>query len=300
MIRRTFQLIPKLGPWREKDLWARGVGDWDAFPRTPAEGVALSPKQDEMMRGRIARARAALKERDLKTLAELLPPREHWRLYREFRDEAVFFDVEAEGKDDKRPTVASLFDADGLHVFIAGRNLDALPAALAQRRLWITFNGTCFDLPVLRAHFPDLPTPEAHLDLRFILRRLGRGDGLKAIEDAYKLSRAPHLRGVRGWDAVLLWRAYLDRGDLEALRFLVEYNLYDAFNLKSLMDLAFNEAVERLNLPDEPRIPVFERGDILYDVSRLLLELGPTERDLRVLERLRAQDRQLREDFDAA
>ena len=37
----------------------------------------------------------------------------------------------------------------------------------------------------------------------------------------------------------------------------------------------------------------FERGDILYDVSRLLLELGPTKRDLSLLERLRSQDRDI-------
>jgi len=93
-----------------------------------------------------------------------------------------------------------------------------------------------------------------------------------------------------------LWRAYRDYGNLDALRFLVEYNLYDAINLKTLMDIAWNTAVDGLNMGDEvPRRPVFERGDVLYDVSRLILDLGPTERDLRVLARLRSQDRQLHE-----
>ena len=32
MIRRTFQLIPGGGPWREKDLWARGMLSWEALP----------------------------------------------------------------------------------------------------------------------------------------------------------------------------------------------------------------------------------------------------------------------------
>jgi hypothetical protein len=101
---------------------------------------------------------------------------------------------------------------------------------------------------------------------------------------------------VNGWDAVLLWRAYLARGDVEALRFLVEYNLYDSFQLRSLMDTAYNKALDDLNMNDVPRVPVFQRGEVLYDVSRLILELGPTQRDLRVLERVRAQDRDLHQD----
>jgi uncharacterized protein len=95
---------------------------------------------------------------------------------------------------------------------------------------------------------------------------------------------------------VLMWCAYLARGDVEALRFLVEYNLYDSFQLRSLMDKAYNRALDDLNLDAEPRVPVFERGEVLYDVSRLIMELGPTERDLRVLERVRAQDRELHQD----
>jgi hypothetical protein len=57
-----------------------------------------------------------------------------------------------------------------------------LREALMRRRLSVTFNGSCFDVPVLRQHFPQLRPPAAHLDLRFIFRRLGHGAGLKALE----------------------------------------------------------------------------------------------------------------------
>jgi hypothetical protein len=62
------------------------------------------------------------------------------------------------------------------------------------------------------------------------------------------------------------------------------------------MDTAYNKALDDLNMTDVPRLPVFERGEVLYDVSRLILELGPTQRDLKVLERVRAQDRDLHQD----
>jgi uncharacterized protein YprB with RNaseH-like and TPR domain len=290
MLQRTFQHIPGVGPWREKDLWSRGIRTWDDFPAA-GTGVAISKKTDDVARARIDEAREALARKDLRKLAELLPPREHWRLYPEFHDDAVYFDIETDGKDAQAPTVVSLFDSRGLHVFIQGRNMDALPEAMAERRLWVTFNGSCFDVPVLRDYFGPgrFPVPDAHIDLRFVTRRLGIGGGLKEIEGKIGAERPQHLKGVNGYDAVLLWRAYLRRGDVEALRFLVEYNLYDAFQLRTLMDFSYNRGADELN-QDVPRVPVFDRGDVLYDVSKIILDLGPTERDLHTLARVRAME----------
>ncbi|NTX06695.1 ribonuclease H-like domain-containing protein [Myxococcus sp. CA051A] len=290
MLQRTFQHIPGVGPWREKDLWARGFKTWDDYPAA-GEGVAITRKTDDIARERLALGREALERRDLRRLAELIPPREHWRLYPEFHQDAVYFDIETDGREAQAPTVVSLFDATGLHVFIQGRNMDALPEAMAARRLWVTFNGSTFDVPVLRNYFGAgrFPVPDAHIDLRFVTRRLGLGGGLKEIEGKIGAERPPHMKGVNGYDAVLLWRAYTRRGDVEALRFLVEYNLYDSFQLRTLMDVAYNRGADDLN-QDVPRLPVFERGEVLYDVSRIILELGPTERDLQTLERVRAEE----------
>jgi hypothetical protein len=141
MLERTFQLIPGVGPWREKDLWARGIQTWEDFPTA---GTVLGQKLDEGARRRLVLAREALARRDLKALAAMVPPREHWRLYPEFQHEAVYFDIETDGATDQVPTVVALFDDAGLHVFIQGRNMDALPEALAKRRLWVTSRAsTC-------------------------------------------------------------------------------------------------------------------------------------------------------------
>jgi uncharacterized protein len=265
--------MPGIGPWRERDLWSRGLLDWEAFRATPQRSE-LPARQAESLAVRIGEAEDALANRDLGRLAALLPSREHWRLYPTFLDEAVFLDIETDGAVNGRPTVVSLFDRRGLHVFVQGRNLEALPEELQHSRLWVTFNGRCFDVPVLRRHFRDLPKPVVHLDLRFFCRRVGLRGGLKAIEQMVGIARPPHLRGVGGWDAVLLWRTWTSNDELGALRFLVEYNLYDAFQLRALADAAYNRAVEQLAFDGE-RIPVWERGDLLYDVSRLVLALGP-------------------------
>jgi uncharacterized protein YprB with RNaseH-like and TPR domain len=291
MIRNTFQLVPGVGPWREKDLWARGILTWDDFPGSePAIGI--SRRMDARVRLRIEESKVALRDRDLKRLAELIPPREHWRLYAEFQREAAFFDIETEGGSLLQPTVASVFDREGLHVFIRGRNLDQFPEVLAASRLWVTFNGSCFDIPALKAHFDSFPKPPAHLDLRFLCNRVGLSGGLKQIEDRLGFGRPPHLKGVDGWDAVILWRIYGRDLDLEALRFLVEYNLYDSFQLKTLVEKVYNRAVDRLGC-EVPRVSVFDRGDVLYDLSKLLLGLGPSEHEPGLRARLRSERRAL-------
>jgi len=271
MIRRTFQLLPSVGPWRERDLWARGIESWDDFP-AEGTGVGISKRIDGAARAKIRECRAALDERDLAELARLLPPREHWRLYADFAQEAAFFDVEAEGVTVQRPSVVSVFDSSGLGVFVRGRNLEDLPGRLSRSRFWITFNGSCFDLPILSASFETLERPAVHLDLRSLARRLRLGGGLKEIEERLGIGRPPHLKGLNGLDAIALWRTYERENAIDALRFLVEYNLYDAFQLRSLADILYNRAAARLAFDE--RVPVFDRGELLYDVSKLLLNLG--------------------------
>jgi len=274
VIRNTFQLIPGVGPWRERDLWARGILTWDDFP-LGAPALGISRRMDAIARARIEESRAALANRDLKRLAGLIPPREHWRLYAEFQNEAAFFDIETEGRSPFEPTVASVFDRRGVHAFIRGRNLDQFPQAMAESRLWVSF-----------------PVPSAHLDLRFACRRMGLPGGLKQIEDRLGFGRPAHLRGVDGWDAVILWRIFRRDSDLEALRFLVEYNLYDSLQLKTLVEKLYNRGVDLLGC-EAPRVSVFDRGDVLYDLSKLLLGLGPAEREGRLRAQLRTERRVL-------
>jgi uncharacterized protein YprB with RNaseH-like and TPR domain len=268
MIERTFQLVKGIGPWREKDLWARGYANWAAFEQ--AAEVVASASIDAELKDAIVKARDA----DLAVLAKMVPEREHWRLYQRFHHQAAFFDLEADG--DEQITVAGIMDSAGLATFIRGygedRALEALPQRLQKSPIWVTFNGGTFDIPVLRRHFPSLAKPLVHLDLRFLVRKVRLTGGLKEVEERLGLHRPPHLKGVKGFDAIRLWREFQAARNPDALRILVEYNLYDAINLRALIEVCIRRAVEQLNW-DEPFMPVFERGDVLYDLSKLLLEL---------------------------
>lgn len=268
---RTFQLTKGVGPWRERDLWARGLASWEDFERAAAMDVVMSKRLDAELLEAIPQARAALAARALPALAKLVPAREHWRLYGHFVDRAAFFDIEADG--DNVPTVVGVMDGQGVATFRRGHSMKQLPERLAASPIWVTFNGAAFDVPVLRQAFEGrFPEPRVHVDLRFLIRHAKLKGGLKGVEETLGLHRPPHLKGVKGFDAIRLWREWNQSGDKQALRILVEYNLYDAINLRSVLEWTAWRAAE-LNAWEVDRRPIFERGDVLYDVSRLLLAL---------------------------
>ncbi len=267
MIRSSFRIAPGIGRWHEARLWEAGIATWDDFPAAPA--AVLGGALDARIRGAIARARAALEAGDAEALAAMLPRTERWRLYAAFARDAAFLDVETDGE---ALTAIGVLDRDGPRVFLAGRDLDRFPEASRGWKLLVTYNGLAFDVPALRRAFPGWRAPRAHVDLCPLWRRLGHAGGLKLLEAETGVGRPPHLANVRGHDAVRLWRAHAERGDREALRLLVDYNLHDAVNLRTLMDLGYNRMIERLRLPAAP-VPVSERGDVRYDMTKLLLAL---------------------------
>jgi uncharacterized protein YprB with RNaseH-like and TPR domain len=267
LIRGTFRLLRGMGAARERRLWAAGVRDWSQLAEAPA---ALLPRA---LRTRLCAAAAvaeqALAEGALEPLARALPGTEHWRLYHAFADQAVFLDIETDRWDGI--TAIGLLDRDGPRLLLAGRDRERLPALLPASCLLVTFNGRSFDLPWLRRTFPEWTPPVAHIDLCHAWRRLGHHGGLKQLEVETGRGRPDHLRDLDGSAACWLWR-HGQRGDRRALRTFAEYNLYDVVNLRPLAAVAYNRLAADAGFPDDPA-PISERGDVLYDVSKILLSL---------------------------
>jgi uncharacterized protein YprB with RNaseH-like and TPR domain len=286
VVESTFQLGRGLGPARERALWRAGIARWDELAAISDDALAdarLSCAAATRLRAAVDDATAAYDARDAERLAALLPSREHWRLFDTFGDDAAYLDIET--SDDvvgfAGISAIGILDRDGPRLFLAGRDLAAFPDAAAGWKMLVTFNGLSFDVPILRRAFPDWTPPACHVDLRHVLRRLGHDGGLKSIErrlPCLELARPDHLRRVDGWDAAWLFRRGRD-GDRQALRTFAEYNLYDAVNLRTLMAFAYNELVdaESAEAPALRRgrcaLPVPRRGDVLYDVSKILLSL---------------------------
>jgi uncharacterized protein YprB with RNaseH-like and TPR domain len=261
-------------------LWQAGVVRWAEYDKA---SVRLSRNVDAALRAAIPVACAAFSAGDVAGLAQLLPSTEHWRLYGAFPAGAAYLDIET--SDDAVGACAisaiGILDRSGPQLLLAGRDLDRFPQLARDWSFLVTFNGSSFDVPILRRAFPDWQPPSGHIDLRHVLRRLGLTGGLKTIErrlSALHLARPPHLEGLDGGNAGWLFlrgRA----GDRAALRRFAEYNLYDVINLRTLMAHAYNALVERqvARTPAlgayAPPVTVPGRGDVLYDVSKILLSL---------------------------
>jgi uncharacterized protein YprB with RNaseH-like and TPR domain len=279
MLESTFQLASGIGPAREQGLWRAGIAAWSDFRQT--KDSTLSGRTGHLLRSAIDAAADALARGDADRLASLLPAGEHWRMLPAFGDGVLYLDIET-GDDDVRfegISAIGMLDRHGPRLLLGGRDLHLFPEAADGASILVTFNGLSFDVPILRRAFPDWRPPVCHVDLRHVLRRLGHGGGLKSIERSLtrlRLARPDHLAGMGGWDASWLWRRGRD-GDRAALRLFAEYNLYDVVNLRTLVAYAHNALVEVVDVPNvralAPRLDVPERGDLLYDVSKILLGL---------------------------
>jgi hypothetical protein len=111
-------------------------------------------------------------------------------------------------------------------------------------------------LPFLE-HNLGLSFPHVHFDLRFLLKRIGFGGGLKAIEHAFGFDRG-EVGGIDGYTAVLLWRKYEKTGDERYLNTMLAYNVEDVVNLEVLLHIAYNGLVAQEGLPFEP-LPLPEK-----------------------------------------
>jgi len=224
MLKRTFIHLPGVGHRSEAQFWRQGLSTWEDF---------LAASLDHL--------------KDATYFAARLQAGDQWRLFHHFRPRTAYLDIETTGTvwPGLLVTVVGLYDGQTMRQFVHGANLRKFPKAISEFDLLVTFNGTQFDLPVLKTYFPELRLPPAHVDLRFLMARLGYKGGLKRIEPRFGIHRPNEVNGMDGYMAVLLWERY-QRGDKGALDLLLTYNREDVVNLEVLMDAAFRISRERL------------------------------------------------------
>lgn len=177
-----------------------------------------------------------------------LPRREHWRLYETCRSRAGYLDIETTGASPEsgEVTVVGLHRGGNTTSLVRGETLttERLQAELDHCDLLVTFFGSVFDVPYLRAKFPDLQFPTLHFDLCFAARRLALRGGLKHIEQELGIERNRTISGLDGLDAVRLWFQWR-RGDTIARETLLSYNRADTENLVLLADRFYEDMVSR-------------------------------------------------------
>jgi len=243
VLEHTFLHIQGIGAKTERALWARGVRTWHDYLARPEPQLPVA--RDRLVREELERS---LENRgDVDYFNRRLQSRESWRLFGDFRPGTAYLDIETSGGYEgfDEITVIGLYDGVSTQTFVNGVNLEAFEIAVAEYDVVVTFNGACFDLPYIRQAFPGITLPPAHIDLRYVLRRLGFSGGLKAIERRMGLARESGIEGMDGLEAVRLWAAYRN-GDRAALDRLIRYNTADIVNLEPLMETGYRWLMEGL------------------------------------------------------
>jgi len=243
MLKNTFIHIQGIGPKTERALWQKGIHTWADF--LSSKETVISSRRDPLVRLQLKKS--IENYADIRFFVDRLLTTDLWRIFNEFRDSAVYLDIETSGMypGADEITVIGLYDGMNVHTFVNGQNMAKFEQVIASYDLVITFNGSSFDLPFIRETFPGISLPPGHIDLRFFLKRLGYKGGLKHIEKEFGISRDLAIEGMDGYDAVRLWMAY-QWGDRTALDLLIQYNTADIVNLKPLMEKGYEMMKNRL------------------------------------------------------
>jgi len=239
MLKNSFIHVPGVGQLTERNIWDAGILTWDDFLKDPS-GTGFSPRKSAGITNCLKNSSLHLENSNVAFFYDALPKCEAWRLYPEFKDGSVFLDIETSGLYPWHDyiTVIGLFDGYDYKAYIEGRNMDMFARDIREYSLVITFNGSLFDLPFISRHFEGVNF-QAHIDLRFFLKRLGYSGGLKSIEKQMGISRDTDIEGMDGFEAVMLWERYR-QGSREALDLLLQYNKADIVNLKELMERGYS------------------------------------------------------------
>ncbi len=253
MLTLTFRHFKGIGAKTERELWRSGIASWEQFASRHA--VQLSMFSFEVEDVEVAQVREsvrAFRAEDADYFARSLPKQEHYRIALSFPLKAMFLDIETTGLSRYYDTITLVGWSMGgeYHVYIKGDDPEPLRQALTEARAIVTFNGSLFDVPFLNYEFSNLHIPAAHVDLRFLAKRVGLVGGQKDVETSIGLERPGILSQMRGEAAPLLWHKYR-RGDLDCLKLLVSYNYADIEGMKFVLDTAVERLLELHQFPKQ-------------------------------------------------
>ena len=245
MLQKTFIHVPGIGLVRERCLWDAGIRTWHDYLASGAE-LPWNATLIAHTREHLVQSLKAYRDAAWAFFDKRLPSNHKWRAFGDFQDRTLYLDIETTGLTlDDSITIIGTYDGCETKTFVLGRNLREAVEEINRYPILVTYNGACFDIPVIQRQFAAACRNHIHIDLRYPLQRLGYSGGLKGIERTMGIVRSEATRGLDGWDAVRLWQAYLG-GSQEALDLLVAYNAEDVRHLKPLMEFVYQNCYAAL------------------------------------------------------
>ena len=246
MLTSSFIFLNGIGEATERLLWEDGYTFWDHFLACPSV-PRLSSTRKIQFDQELRLAQNRLQAGDPTFFGQAFKARDHWRLYQTFRHNTAYLDIETTGAPLPygEITVVGIYGRGRMTTLIHGDTLTTarLRAELEGYDLLVTFFGSGFDLPFLRAKFPTLNLFQPHFDLCFAARRLGLKGGLKSIEKELDCSRSSELDGLTGLDAVRLWQEW-KQGKKASRDLLIQYNQADTQNLEFVAETIYLRMVQ--------------------------------------------------------
>ena len=273
MLISTFVHIPGIGQSTERKLWEKGILSWDHLLQEPD----ILPRVSAYEICQVLEQSAQALDSDPAFFTKRLRSFEVWRLFPHFRFETAYLDIETTGLGETAEiTTIALYDGEQVQTYVNGQNLDQFVEDIERFKVLVTYNGICFDIPVIQNYFK-IRMDQAQLDLRYILAKLGCRGGLKGCERQLGINRGT-LDGIDGAFAVLLWREYERYDNQSALDTLLAYNVEDTVNLERLMVEAYNrnirqtpfEAALEIEFPEPPQLLFQPDPDIVATIKRSL------------------------------
>jgi len=252
MLKNTFCHMHGIGPGTESLLWENNIRTWDDFLKS--QEAPPRKKRHGLLNKEIEESFARLGENDAAYFSRLLPKKEHWRLFPDFRPWAAYLDIETNGVMGPGGyiTTIALYDGKRVRHYVRGRNLEAFKEDIKVYTLLVTYNGKCFDIPFIEGEF-GIKLEQAHIDLMHVMRSLGFRGGLKGCERALGIGRG-ELEGLDGYFAVLLWEDFLRSSNPRTLDTLLAYNIEDAVNLERLLIHSYNLKIKETPFSTTHRI----------------------------------------------
>lgn len=245
MLRHTFQHIEGYGKIKETELWKSGIFNWSEYVKRKSHQLEIfeSYSSSKLLEESIL----AFEKRDANFFAKTLRATEFYRIALSFPEDVMFMDIETTGLSRyyDHITLIGWSFLNEFNVYYPGLDTTDLYAAFKKAKCIVTFNGSLFDLPFIKSEFPNLEIPICHIDLRFFAKRFGYSGGQKIIEKAIGFERSLGAEKITGEIAPVLWHKYKE-GDINALKKLITYNLFDVDGMKRLLDICIDQALTKL------------------------------------------------------
>jgi uncharacterized protein YprB with RNaseH-like and TPR domain/predicted nuclease with RNAse H fold len=261
MLRHTFIHIPGVGQKTESGLWENGVLTWDDYEKRLTGQYGLFTTDEVPAIAALAASRVALAAGDTDFFADRLSTGDYYRVALTFPTETLFLDIETTGLSLHYDYITVVgWALNGTYgTYIRGDDPGDLLRVLASAKAIVTFNGSHFDVPFLLKTFPSARIPRCHIDLRFLVRRVGVEGGQKEVEERLGLKRPVSLEEVSGEAAPVLWHRYR-WGDMPSLELLLAYNHADIDGMQAILDWAIRKLIVGSKGPTRIReLPRFRR-----------------------------------------